>query len=135
MKKLHRHGKISDFACNDLLRLYEVLDNVYDEYLDRTSKKSKDEQGGLYKRPTVVKADHKSQKALRHKKNVEANCIRKLEIKNRKRIKTINEKIEMENRKRPIKKSDCESYERIKRDFFSQQKSAPKDKETLKSML
>lgn len=41
----------------------------------------------------------------------------------------------MENRKKPIKKSDCESYERIKRDFFAFQNNKQKDKDTLKNML
>ena len=50
-------------------------------------------------------------------------------------MKVINEKLEMENRKKPMKKSDCESYERIKRDFFALQNNKQKDKDTLKTML
>ena len=61
-------------------------------------------------------------KLLRLKQHEEAKSINKLIIKNRKRLKELNETLEMKNRRRMLQKKDFESYRAEKR-FFGVVKS------------
>ena len=36
IKRKYEEGEITEFVINDLLRFYEVVDEIYDEYLENT---------------------------------------------------------------------------------------------------
>ena len=57
MKELERKGKISHFASTDLCRMYDVVDEIYDEYLERTSKTRPPDDQTLIEFSTIEKAD------------------------------------------------------------------------------
>ena len=103
MKELERKGKLSQFASTDLCRMYEVVDEFYDEYLERTSKTRPPDDQTMAEFSTIEKADdQKLRKDLRLKLQEEAKCVNMLEIKNRKRIQELSESLQIKKRKRAL---------------------------------
>ena len=93
IKRMYDEGEITKFVSTDLLRLYEVMDEIYDEYLHNTKdlgpKPLEKDEGDSY-------AKHKDranslQRDLHLKQEEQFKSINKLEIKNRKRIRELNE--------------------------------------------
>ena len=70
--------------------MYQVVDEIYDEYLDRTKATRPAEKKSPNRSQQSSDDDQKLQKNQHLKQTVVANCTRKLEIKNRKRIKQFN---------------------------------------------
>ena len=124
---MFRDGKLSEFASTDLLRMYEVMDGIYDEYLERTSE-TRPPENCTMEQALKMKADE--QKFLRDSKlrNVmEAKYVTKLELKNRRRIRELGLGLELPKRKRALTHKDFESYERERKTWAQQQEEKPKN--------
>ena len=92
--------------------MYEVMDGIYDEYLGSTSE-TRPPENVTYAEALKGQADE--QRFLNHQKLknlMEAKFVTKLELKNRKRLREINEGLELPKRKKQLKMTDFESYER-----------------------
>ena len=98
--------------------MYDVVDEIYDKYLERTSKTRPPEGQTEEEYLTIEKpVNHNYRKEMRFKLQEEAKCVNRLEIKNRKRMKELNEILKINNRKKALQKKDFESYRPQKRAF------------------
>ena len=78
------------------------MDEFYQEYQDNTSDN----------RPSVKLGLEPAKPQAFNRVLEEIKCVNKLEIKNRKRIKELNENLILDRRDKALTKKDFESYER-----------------------
>ena len=112
VKKLFKDGRLSKFASTDLLRMYEVVDGIYDEYLEGTSDTRPAANSTLDEAMRGKANEQKLLKDLTLKSQIQAKCVSKLDLKNRKRIAELNDGLLLPKRKKVLTKKDFESYER-----------------------
>ena len=129
MKKLYKDGKLSEFASTDLLRFYEVVDTMFDEYLKNTSATRPPDNQPLKEAILEKPNEQKFLMDMQLKKKMETRCVNKLEIKNRKRIRELNESLELPRREKVLSKKDFQLYERERKNFGSSKQEQSKDLE------
>ena len=102
-------GDVSQFFSDDLLRLYEVMDEFYDEYLDRTKElrptdeekeETKREENSAEKKKKKKNHEFNIQRDLHLKSIEEAKCLNKLQIRNRKRVRELTERLDLSRKAR-----------------------------------
>jgi len=128
VQKLARRGELSEFASNDLIRLSEVMEEFYEQYINNTKERAAlgDEE---IKRSKTANLLHK-------KRLEEAKQRNKLEMRNRRRIRELNNQLDLGRRDRQLTKKDFETYERKKLDLFGWQRQSEKaaDVQSVKQM-